>query len=79
MVEDTERFEVGGGRLTSAFMIVCRGIESIDCAFLRCDKRRWTCPFMSKGGGFVVPRPEILGGDVEEVTPDFPSLPEIVE
>lgn len=35
MVEEMERLEVGGGRDTSAFMIVCLGTESMEKTFFR--------------------------------------------
>jgi hypothetical protein len=73
MVEVTERLEVGGGLLTSAFIIVCRGIESIDCAFLRCDNG--FLMLRAGGLGFL----GVFGGEVETVVVAWSSLPDIVE
>lgn len=40
MDEAMDMLEVGGGRLASAFIMVCRGTESMETAFLRCRRSR---------------------------------------
>lgn len=57
MVEDMERLEVGGGRETSAFIIVCRGMESIEYAPLRWLRTVLEfCLDMASGAGRTAPR-----------------------
>jgi hypothetical protein len=53
MVDEMERLEVGGGLETSAFMMVCRGMESMEYAFLRCEKRFEFVLEMLSGGGRI--------------------------
>ena len=80
IVEETDKLEGGGGLLTRAFMIVWRGMESIERAFLRCDKRLSIFLSISRGGGLVADRPEKLGGEaVDGVVCGIASLPGRVE
>jgi hypothetical protein len=70
MVEVIDKFEVGGGREIMALMIVWRGTESIEWAFLRWVKELECC-LIDKGAGRVL---ALVGSTVDWASVAFCAL-----